>query len=322
METLFVTRDALLRQQENTLAVTVEGKTRFVPIESIGHLVLLGESRLNTRLLTLCGKHGVRVSIFDYYGYFKGCFEPIDRNPAGLVKLKQAGLLLDERKRLAVAREIVRGAAHNKLANLRYYHFRGVGELDDAIARLHALTAKIGQAESPAALMGIEGNLSECYFAGWKRIDPALDFGPRVRRPPNNSINCLLSFLNQMVYAVCRHEASKTHLEETFSLLHSPGQGRASLSLDLAEPFKPVLSDQLIFRLVRRHMLADNWFDQHDGVCRLTEVGRRHVSEQFALRLEEKYADRSYREWIYREALALERHVLEVSEYESFKRRP
>ena len=74
METLFVTRDATLRQKENTLAVTLEGNTRFLPIEAVGHLVLLGETRLNTRLLTLCGKHGVRISVFDYYGYCKGCF--------------------------------------------------------------------------------------------------------------------------------------------------------------------------------------------------------------------------------------------------------
>ncbi len=322
METLFVTRDATLRQKENTLAITLGNDTRFLPIEAIGHLVLLGESRLNTRLLTLCGKHGVRISIFDYYGYFKGCFEPIDRNPAGMVKLKQAEVLLNDAKRMALAREIVRGAAHNKLANLRYYHFRGVGELEAVIAHLRALTDKIAKADSSASLMGIEGNVGESYFAGWKRIDPALDFGPRVRRPPNNPINCLISFLNQLTYSVCRHEASKTHLEETFSLLHSPGQGRASLSLDLAEPFKPVLADQLIFRLARRNMLASHWFDQREGVCLLTEVGRRHVSEQFSLRLEEKYAGRSYRELVYREALALERHILEVAEYESFKRRP
>jgi CRISPR-associated protein Cas1 len=272
--------------------------------------------------LTLCGKHGVRLSVFDYYGYCKGSFEPLDRNPAGMVKLKQAELLLDDRKRIAVAREIVRGAAHNMLANLRYYHYRGAEALGDIIGQMQRLVGKIGGAESSPMLMGIEGNLHEWYYSGWKHIDPALDFTPRVRRPPNNPTNCLISFLNQLTYAVTRHEASKTHLEETFSLLHSPGQGRASLSLDLSEPFKPVLADMLIFRMARRKMLGDNWFDINDGVCLLTETGRRHVSEQFAQRLEEQYAGRSFREWIYREALGLERQVLAVAEYESFKRRP
>lgn len=322
METLFVTRDATLKQRENTLSIAIDGRTRSLPIESIGHLVLLGESRLNTRLLTLCGKHGVRVSVFDYYGYCKGCFEPIDRNPAGLVKLKQAALLLDDTKRMVVAREIVRGAAHNMLANLRYYLYRGASAVADTIEIMQDLIAKIPRAASSEALMGIEGNLHQWYYSGWKHIDSSLDFAPRVRRPPNNPVNCLISFLNQLTYSVARHEASKTHLEETFSLLHSPGQGRASLSLDLAEPFKPVLTDMLIFRMARRKMLGDNWFDLRDGVCLLTEVGRRHVAEQFSLRLEEQYNGRTFREWLYREALSLEREVLEVSEYESFKRRP
>jgi CRISPR-associated protein Cas1 len=322
METLFVSRDAILKQRENTLSIAIDGKVRSLPIESIRHLVLLGETRLNTRLLTLCGKHGVRLSVFDYHGYFKGCFEPIARNPAGIVKLAQARLLLDDARRIVVAREIVRGAAHNMVANLRYYLYRGAKELETVIANMQRLTAKISKASDSPTLMGIEGNLHEWYYKGWKSIHASLDFTPRVRRPPNNQINCLLSFLNQLTYAVVRHEATKTHLEETFSVLHSPGVRRASLSLDLAEPFKPVLVDMLIFRMARRGMLAGNWFDQKDGVCLLTETGRRHVAEHFALRLEEQLGGRPYREWVYREALALEREVLEVSEYESFKRQP
>ena len=101
-------------------------------------------------------------------------------------------------------------------------------------------------------LMGIEGNLHQHYYSAWPLIDPALSFAHRVRRPPNNPINCLVSFLNQLTYTVCRHELFKTHLEETFSLLHATAVGRSSLSLDLAEPFKPVLVDVLIFRLVRK----------------------------------------------------------------------
>jgi len=104
-------------------------------------------------------------------------------------------------------------------------------------------------------------------------------------------------------------------------VLHSPGGGRSSLSLDLAEPFKSVLADSVIFRLVRRKMLDASWFDQHDGACLLTETGRRNVAEQFSVRLEELYQERTFREWVYREALAVERHVLGVAEYEAFRRR-
>jgi CRISPR-associated protein Cas1 len=259
--------------------------------------------------------------VFDYYGYFKGAFEPYDKNPAGKVKLKQAGLLLDDVRRMAVAREIVRGAGHNMLANLRYYQYRGNESMKVPVAEMQKLLGKIAKARDTNSLMGIEGQLHQYYYAAWSAIHADLHFGKRTRRPPNNPVNCLLSFLNQLVYTVVRHETSKTHLEETFSVLHAPGYGRASLSLDLAEPFKPVLTDMLIFRMVQRRMLDDSWFDQQDEVCLLTETGRRHVAEQFSLRLEEQYQGRSFRNWVYREALALEREVLDVAEYESFKRR-
>ena len=321
METLFVSREARLRQRENTLTITLDGKTRVFPIERIQHVVLLAESDLNSRLLILCGKHGVRLSVFDYYGYYKGSFEPFYQNPSGRIKLIQARTLLDDSERQALAQEIVRAASHNMRANLLYYRYRGNMALEPALQEMAHLQDKINRTSDVPALMGIEGNLHQVYYAAWKHIDPTLDFGPRVRRPPNNPINCLLSFLNQLTYTVVRHELFKTHLEETFSLLHSPGSGRSSLSLDLAEPFKPVLADSLIFRIVGRKMLDENWFEQHEGACLLTETGRRHVAEQFSTRLEEQYQGRSFREWIYREALAIERHLLNVDEYQSFKRR-
>ncbi|MEZ5535508.1 MAG: CRISPR-associated endonuclease Cas1 [Thiolinea sp.] len=321
MGTLFISKEARLRQHDNTLQVKIGEQTRSLPIEKLSHVVLLAESRLNSRLLGLCGKHGVRLSVFDYYGYFKGAFEPVDKHPAGKVKLQQAALLLDDTRRMAIAREVVRGAAHNMLANLRYYQYRGNAAMKPLVADMQALMKKLPRAGDSNSLMGFEGQLHQYYYSAWKSIHPALDFGKRVRRPPNNPVNCLLSFLNQLVYTVVRHEISKTHLEETFSLLHTPGYGRASLSLDLAEPFKPVLTDMLIFRMVQRRMMDDSWFEQQDNVCLLSETGRRHVAEQFSIRMEEHYQGRSFRNWIYREALALEREVLGVAEYESFKRR-
>lgn len=320
METLFISREAKLKRRENTLSVTVAGKTRSFPIEKIRHIVLLGESELNSKFLTLCGQYGVRLSIFDYYGHFKGAFEPIDQNPSGRVKLEQAQLLLDPDKRMAIAREIVRGAIHNMRVNLAYYEYRGNKTLTQPIQDIRRGMGRIGSATGSEELMGIEGYLNQIYYPAWKMIDERLDFLPRVRRPPNNPINCLISFLNQSVYTVVRHEIFKTHLEESFSFLHSPSLGRSSLCLDLAEPFKPILSHALILRMVRKNMLDDSWFDQKEGVCLLSETGRRHVVEQFSIRLEESYEGRSFREWIYREALNIERHLMGVAEYASFKR--
>lgn len=321
METLFVTRGSRLKQHENTLQIQYGKQKRSLPITKLSHVVLLAESCLNSRLLTLCGKHGVRLSVFDYYGYFKGAFEPMDKNPAGKVKLQQAAVLLNDQQRMVMAREVVRGAVDNMITNLRYYQYRGKSDLKAIVQTMKQQKKGIETAKNTEELMGYEGLLHAEYYAAWQYIDPALHFGKRVRRPPNNPINCLISFLNQLVYTVVRHEISKTHLEESFSVLHAPSYGRASLSLDLAEPFKPLLSDALIFKLVKLKMLDDAWFEQKDQVCLLSELGRRQVVEQFAKRLEEVYQERSFRQWIYYEALSIEREVLGVAKYKAFRRK-
>lgn len=321
METLFVSKEAKLKRRENTLFLSVNGMSRPYPVEKIRHIVMLSESKMNSKLLCLCGSHGIRISVFDYYGYFKGAFEPIDQSPSGQVKLAQSKSILNNAEKMVIAREIVRGAGHNMRANLLYYRYRGLDSLDKPLKQMAGQMDKIAKTSACDELMGVEGNLHQIYYGGWKLIDPRLNFGKRVRRPPNNPINCLISFLNQMTYTVVRHEIFKTHLDQSLSWLHSPSSGRASLSLDLAELFKPVFTDALIFKMTRKEMIRENWFDQKEGVCLLTETGRQHVAMQFSTRLEELLQGRTYREWVYKEALNLERHVMGIYEYESFKRR-
>ncbi len=320
METIFVSKNAQLKRRENTLFLTTGGMSKPYPVEKIRHIVMLSEASMNSKLLCLCGTHGIRISFFDYYGYFKGSFEPIEQNPSGRVKLEQSQCILDNKKKMMVAREIVRGASHNMRANLLYYQYRHI-DLNLPIGQMDRHMDKIAKANTCEELMGIEGNIHQVYYSAWQKIDPDLDFGKRTRRPPNNPVNCLISFLNQMTYTVVRHEIFKTHLDQSLSWLHSPSSGRASLSLDLAELFKPVFTDVLIFKMVRKKIVQENWFDQKNGVCLLTETGRRNLAMYFATRLEEILKGKTYREWIYKEAVNIERHVMGVYEYESFKRR-
>lgn len=143
LETLFVSGNAVLKRRENTLFLSTGGVSKPFPVEKVRHIVLMSESSMNSKLLCLCGRHGVRISVFDYYGYFKGAFEPMDQSPSGRVKLEQARHILDEEERMVIAREIVRGAGHNMRANLLYYRYRGVTGLDTAIASMAKLLEDI-----------------------------------------------------------------------------------------------------------------------------------------------------------------------------------
>ena len=69
----------------------------------------------------------------------------------------------------------------------------------------------------------------------------------RVKRPPDNPINALISFGNTLLYTKTISAIYRTHLDQRISYLHEPSEGRFSLSLDISEVFKPVIVYKTIF---------------------------------------------------------------------------
>ena len=56
------------------------------------------------------------------------------------------------------------------------------------------------------------------------------DFDQRVRNPPDNAVNALISFGNSLVYTTCLTEIYRTQLSPLISFLHEPGNRRFSLA--------------------------------------------------------------------------------------------
>lgn len=325
METLFLTRGVRLSRKDNTISIycPTQKIRRAVPVETLKQIVVAGATDLNSDLITFLGKAGVRVSFLDYYGYFSGSLEPANPHASGKVHLKQAEKILNLETRLSVARLLIMAGLKNCVNNLKYYQYRGNMQLSDWIQGMeHALT-QIESAKTPEILMGYEGQARQYYYAAWGEIDPRLNITKRTRRPPGDAINALISFLNSLVYVTCRHELSKTHLDVTLSFVHSPQQVRASLALDLAEVFKPVLTDRLIFKLIRKRQITEADFEQHAGACLLTEKGRRLVLEAFSEQLDQQRLGDlvGYKQLILREAFKIEAHVLDMKPYEAYLQR-
>ena len=320
MDTLYISKDARIQSDSRTLLVkTANGQRSRFPVETLKHVVITGEAGLTSNVIALCAHNDVRVTILDWFGNAVGAFEPLSSPSSGAVHLAQARHALDPKLRLALAKTIVANAIANLRANLRYRAYRGASELKTAIEKLKELEDKADSANSVESLMGYEGNARAWYYKSWKLIDPRLNFGARVRRPPNNPLNCLISWFNGLIYSSMKHQIACTHLDQTISFLHSPEEQRASLALDLTEAFKPHVVDGLIFQIVLRDELDDAWFQQNDGVCRLSELGRRQTLEKWVTRTETDKDDEYSIKLLFRcHALSLERHVLGLGQFEPF----
>ncbi|HCB14441.1 MAG TPA: CRISPR-associated endonuclease Cas1 [Gammaproteobacteria bacterium] len=320
MDTIYLLRGTEIKRDQNTLVVVTEDRQkRRLPVEALRHVVVLGATRLNSEVATFLGKHGVRLSFLDYYGHFSGSLEPARHHHSGSVHLAQAKMILNDASRLTMASRILEAGACNMLRNLKYYLYRGNHDLKKPI---HFLEQQLStkRADSIEGLMGQEGSFRKNYYAAWGKINPALTILKRTRRPPTDRINSLLSFCNGLIYSACSQAIAQTHLDPTLSFIHAPTQARNSLALDLAEVFKPLVADRVIFSMINKEMLDDCCYQEEAGVCLLNPNGRERVLREFRERMDNtKIAGEvGWRRIFLKEAFAIEAHLLELSEYEPF----
>jgi len=149
--------------------------------------------------------------------------------------------------------------------------------------------------------------------------------GNRMRQPPSNEINALISFTNMLCYTLCLDQIYHTQLNPTISYLHQPGYRRYSLALDISEIFKPILVDRLIFSLLNKKVLNKTDFDFRLNSCLLNETGKKKVLRDWEERLSQTIKHRtlnknvSYKHLVRLEVYKLIKHIMNIEEYKPFK---
>jgi CRISPR-associated protein Cas1 len=186
-------------------------------------------------------------------------------------------------------------------------------------------TLRIPEMRATDELMGIEGNIRLAYYDAFNLILQGFEMGNRTKQPPQNEINALISFGNMMCYSQCLRAIHQTQLNPVISFLHSPGERRYSLSLDLAEIFKPILVDRVIFKVINKREIQEKHFDRNLNSCLLNNPGRKIYVQSFEERLNETIQHRSlkrnvsYKQLVRLECYKLIKHILGMEEYKPFK---
>ena len=138
-------------------------------------------------------------------------------------------------------------------------------------------------------------------------------------------INSLISFVNSLIYAKILSEVYHTQLNPTISYLHEPGVRRYSLCLDLAEVFKPLIGDRLIFTLLNRKQITEESFTKNLNFLHLTKESSgiivRELEERLKKTINHKELGKqvSYQYLMRLEVYKLIKHLIGEKEYEGFK---
>ena len=329
--TYYLFNPGRLERQDNTLRFIPkdeQGKeqpAKFIPIEGLENLYVFGSLDANSALYNFLGKHHVSVHFFDYYEHYTGSFHPKEYLLAGKMQVEQTRTYLHAKRRLHLAQGFVEGASANMLRNLKYYSGRG-RDLNTHIAAIEQYRSGLAGTTDVPMLMGLEGNCRQTYYAAFNLIINEFELGGRMKQPPGNEINALISFGNMVCYTQALDQIYHTQLNPTISFLHEPGARRYSLALDVAEIFKPILIDRTIFSLINKRALQARHFDTALNGCFLNKSGKEIYLRALEERLSETIQHRtlgkkvSYKHLVRLECYKLVKYILGLEPaYQPFK---
>lgn len=314
-----------MKRKNNTFYfISENNEKKSLPIQQIDNIYVFSKIDLNTDFLNLLSQHDIRLHFFNYYGFYTGTYYPRSKKVSGFTVIHQSEHYINQERRLYLARQFLESATFHMIRNLRNY--RENDYVRKVIEEIELKRLLFNEVNSIPELMGIEGKIRQLYYSSFNHILPSeFAFDERSKRPPKDPLNALISFGNSLCYTTILSEIYKTYLDPSISFLHEPSTKRFSLSLDLAEIFKPLLVDTVIFALLNRKQINKTDFEYMDEMVLLNENGRKKFIKAWTDKLNTTVKHRklkrnvSYQYFIRLECYKLIKHCIDDEKYKALK---
>lgn len=285
-ETKYIFSKGNLTREDYSIKLKNDKGNIYLPIEKVKEIYLFNETTITTKLLNSISAAGITIHFFDYYGHYTGTFYPKETLLSGRVVVKQVECYLNNRN--IIAKSIVNGIACN-IRNVLYHYYRhGCSELKSTLDYCNKdVPSLLSKVEDIKQILMIEGSIWAKFYSDFKYFLPEeFLINKRVKRPPDNPMNAMISFGNSLLYTKTITEIYQTHLNQTISYLHEPSEARFSLSLDLSEVFKPIIVYKTIFDLVNNKKIkVSKHFNSELNYSLLNDEGKRIFIEEFEDRI-------------------------------------
>ncbi|RRD69554.1 MULTISPECIES: CRISPR-associated endonuclease Cas1 [unclassified Desulfovibrio] len=251
---------AKISREGRRLIVNTPDMKHTIFVESLEQLLLFGNVQLTSSAVFLLLRENIDTVFLRADGRFMGRLATAEPANA-LLRKRQFALTEDSDFCLRTARCIVQGKLVNQATVMgRVKRSRDQGAAGVAAGELRLLARKVEKIESLDALRGLEGMGAALYFRHFPlAFNQDWGFVRRVRRPPTDPVNAVLSLLYTVLINRCYAAVRIVGLDPTPAALHSLSYGRHALPLDLVEEFRAMLADTLTISLFNMRML--DWDD-------------------------------------------------------------
>jgi len=236
-------------------------------------------------------RRNIPVVFLTVGGEYKGRLIGAETGFGGL-RLNQYNYAQNPALALELARAIVYGKLRNQRALLlRYGRRKTDAALSEAAERIGGLAERSGRCQTLNSLNGCEGKAGAIYFGVFKRLlKHEWPFEKRVRRPPSDPVNVLLSFGYTILLHNVQGTVSTVGLDPYVGFLHQIAYNRPSLALDMMEEFRPLVVDSVVMRCLNNEIVRPAHFHPGETAERpivLDDEGR----AKFIRELQARFAD-------------------------------
>lgn len=298
---------------------------REIPLHDIERAFVSDRCSLSTAGLAELLRRDIPVVFTSWGERVIGLCQP--PAPHSVARIAQYRASLDPTLALALAIPLVEAKILNSRRVLqRLAANRPEAEAESVLQALERMATACLRASNLDSLRGHEGAASAAYFECYGSFFPDhAPFERRSRRPPHNAANAILSYTYTLLAAEAECQLHAIGLDPAIGFLHEPADRRASLALDLIEPFRAPVADAMALDLLSHATLKPEChFEKREGGVFLNTDGKKRFFVAYERRLEREFTGSrngrrsTLRNEIHESALAFKKALLDDEPFQPF----
>jgi CRISP-associated protein Cas1 len=274
-----------------------------ITVRRVEQILVFGNITLSTPAMQYCMRSNIPVTFLSQHGSYFGRLEATTADQSALERFQYLRSL-DEPFSLDIARRIVEAKISNSQTIIqirRALAWESNGELkeifDNTLFLMHSILEQTKTCESMDVLRELERKSAALYFELFgllfKKELPFYNKAfRRVRRPPTDPVNSLLSFgytlLHSNIFSLVRMKGMNPYL----GFLHAEDKGNPALVNDLMEEFRTII-DSMTLDTLNKGVLRNKDFYYHGSptACLMSDDARKTFLELFEQQMRKELHD-------------------------------
>lgn len=318
---IYLFQSGTLQRQDNSIVfIDKKENKKYLPINQIEIILVFGHLVFNKDITQLLFAYNVSIIFYTFTGRYLGCYRP-NHNQIGSYIIKQVECLRNEIRKKEFVIEIIKTSISNMSSVLKYYNKKGI-ELTIEIEKLKEINETLNIDYLNPLLL--EAKSKQVYYSSFNKIIKNKDFSfvKRTTNPPKDPINAIMSYGYALLYGIIENDIYLSNLNISLPFIHGVSRKSGGLQYDIADVFKPVIIDRLIFRLINKRQLSKLHFTYSLDKVLLNKEGTSIFIQEFETTLQSvvslQNSKISYRSIIKREIYKIENAIKNDKKYNGF----